>query len=264
MMRFSLIFVASWLSAAETVISIPAGQGEFLWTETTFTAKGTARALKLDFRGRLENQTKQPWEHAKFCVKAFATSGDPIRLAQDDCLVTLTAFKLQPGGSLNFKHGPRVAIGSGKEQIIMARFEITISGGGQEPPNTRMLAASCDVVWSAIVPVVSKRGFMPESSDRAGGFMKLRYTRGATGFLGSKKEVNSLTEARSVIFNQYERFEISSGSISIVVDGDSCRAMMQFEYKGYKDGMGGKGWFALPSNGHLESSILDDLHSAVK
>jgi hypothetical protein len=263
-MRLPLVLLPALLYAVEPTLSVPAGKGAFIWKNVSFTAKGTAQSLKLEFRGSVENQTQQPWGQVKFCVKGFDANERPVRTAQSECLIDLTGFNLQPGGFLNYKYSPKISIGAGKEPITLARYEISVTSGGQDPPNTRRLSAGCDAVWSAIVPVVAKRGFMPESSDKAGGFMKLRYARGGAGWLASDKNVKELTEHRVGLLETYDQFEISAGSLSLTPDGDACRAMLQFEYRGFKkDPFSGTGWYALPSNGHLESGILDELQTAV-
>ena len=263
-MRLPLVLLPALLFAVEPTFTVPAGKGAFVWKNVSFTAKGTAQSLKLEFRGSVENQTQQPWGQVKFCVKGFDSNGQPIRSAQSECLIDLTGFNLQPGGFLNYKYSPKLSIGAGRDPITIAWYGISVTGGGQDPANTRRLSAGCDAVWSAIVPVVAKRGFMPESSDKAGGFMKLRYTRGASGWLGSDKDVTQLTEHRKGLLETYDRFEISAGSLSLTPDGDACRGMLQFEYRGFKkDLFSGAGWYALPSNGHLESGILDELEASI-
>jgi len=194
----------------------------------------------------------------------FDANNTPIRTSQTACLIELTGTNLQPGGFLSYKYSPKISIGAGKELIKLVRYEITVASGGHDPANTRNIPAACDAVWSAVVPVVATRGFMPESSDKVGGFMKLRYTRGATGWLGSDKDVKQLTEHRTGLLETYDRFEISSGSLSLTPDGDACRTMLQFDYRAFKkDYFRRTDWYALPSNGRLESMILAELQAAV-
>ena len=154
---------------------------------------------------------------------------------------------------------PHPEIKTQAEKVLSPFPEIKV----EDPANTRDIPAGCDAVWSAIVPAVANRGFMPESSDKAGGFMKLRYMEGATGWLGSNNKVKELTEHRVGLLETYDRFEISSGSLSLTAHGNGCRVMLQFEYRGFKKGLTGDGWFALPSNGQLESTILSDLQAAL-
>jgi hypothetical protein len=45
----------------------------------------------------------------------------------------------------------------------------------------------------ALVPTVAKQGFVPDSSDRAGGLMKLRYTRGDTRKFDMDKDIKAFT-----------------------------------------------------------------------
>ena len=130
--------------------------------------------------------------------------------------------------------------------------------------NVREIPASCDAVWGSVVPVVAKRGFMPESSDKAGGFMRLRYTRGdSTGMLAPEKDVKALTSHRRGALETFDGFRIAGGALSLVAAGEKCTATVQFEYQVFR-GWGNlqKGWFALPSNNSLESRLLDELESA--
>jgi len=79
-----------------------------------------------------------------------------------------------------------------------------------DPPsayaNSKTLTASCDAVWSAVPAMLANRGFMPESSDRAGGFMRLRYTRGDSGFGFAGKDVKGLALERGGGLTTYRRF----------------------------------------------------------
>src|SRR5689334_13387538 len=101
--------------------------------------------------------------------------------------------------------------------VAGASFAVTLLADRRpkEPPktyeNSRALDASCDAVWSQLPAVIARRGFMPDSSDRAGGFLKLRYTRGDTGWLKSDKDVKALTAARGGFLTTYDRFRISAG-----------------------------------------------------
>lgn len=152
--------------------------------------------------------------------------------------------------------------------VLLAASLLLAEKHPKEPPiiysNVREIPASCDAIWSHIVPVVARRGFMPESSDKAGGFMKLRYTRGDGGWLQSDKDVKALTTHRKGFLETYDRFRIAGGALSLVATGEKCAATMQLEYQGFKGSGFQKGWFALPSNNALESRLLDELGAAVK
>lgn len=132
--------------------------------------------------------------------------------------------------------------------------------------NVREIPASCDAVWGRVVPTIAKHGFMPESSDKAGGFMKLRYTRGnTTGMLAPEKDVKALTLHKRGALETFDGFRIASGALSLVTAGEKCTATVQFEYQVFR-GWGNlqEGWFALPSNNSLESRLLDELEAATK
>jgi hypothetical protein len=151
--------------------------------------------------------------------------------------------------------------------LLTASFLFADKKPGQPPviySNIREIPASCDAIWGHIVPVVANRGFMPESSDKAGGFMKLRYTRGDGGWLRSDKDVKALTSHRKGLFETYDRFRVAGGAISLVSTGEKCTATLQLEYQGFRGSGFQKGWFALPSNNSLESRLLDDLEAATK
>lgn len=60
--------------------------------------------------------------------------------------------------------------------------------------------------------------------------MKLRYTRGDTGWLKSDKDVKALTTERGGALTTYDSFRVVGGSLSLVQDGGSCTVIVQFEY----------------------------------
>jgi len=47
-------------------------------------------------------------------------------------------------------------------------------------------------------------------------------------------------------------------TLTLVQDGQTCQAILQFEYAGYTDGLK-TGWFALQSNGLFEATVLNEL-----
>ncbi len=152
-------------------------------------------------------------------------------------------------------------LGVPKRNVRASQLDIKIIDVSGDEPNTRVISETCSNVWPKVVPVVSSRGFMPESSDKAGGFMKLRYTRGQTGWLGANRDIKTLTEARDGFIETYRQFGIVGASLSLAEEGSACRTLMQIEYNGFSNV---SGWVSLPSNGHLESDILFEISKALE
>lgn len=151
---------------------------------------------------------------------------------------------------------------------VVAAFAMAAAAREKTPPkvyeNTRELARSCADVWPKIIPATSKRGFMPDTSDRAGGLMKLRYTRGNTGYLKSDKDVKALTTTRIGVLTTFDAFRIIGAAVSLVDNGTVCQATVQVQYEGWINSIARKGWVALESNGALESAVLDDIDAATR
>jgi hypothetical protein len=131
--------------------------------------------------------------------------------------------------------------------------------------NTKTFAGSCDTVWAKIVPVIAKNALVPEASDRLGGFMRLRYTRGdmrVTIFQGNR-EIDKFTVAKGRPGGGlYSLFRVNGGTLTVVETGDSCMVTVQMEFSGYKDpkeSFGTSGWMGFQSNGYLEAVILENL-----
>ena len=103
---------------------------------------------------------------------------------------------------------------------------------------------------------------MPESSDKTGGFLRLRYIRGASGWLGSDRDIKALTTERPNFLVTYDRFWIAGGAISLVPGADSCEATFQIEYEAFSRTGFKQGQFVLQSNNKLESTILDELETS--
>ncbi len=122
-------------------------------------------------------------------------------------------------------------------------------------PNTKTYAHSCDEVWSKIVPVVAKNALVPESSDRLGGFMRLRYLNGTIEAPRAATEAARVTTARQGRWQFFRYFRVVGGTLTVVTNGDSCDVRVQMEYQVNTS----SGWFVLQSNGFLESVILGNI-----
>jgi len=136
-------------------------------------------------------------------------------------------------------------------------------------PNTKTYPVSCDAVWARIVPVIAKNALVPESSDRAGGFMRLRYTRGDQrgSLLALTRSMDQVTLKQGRPGGMYSLFRVNGGTLTAVDGGGSCTVTVQMEYSGYKnprESFGDSGWMAFQSNGLLESTILENMALALK
>lgn len=130
--------------------------------------------------------------------------------------------------------------------------------------NTKAFHSSCADVWAVVPSIVAKRGFMPDSSDRAGGFMKLRWTKGdSVGYIAGK-DVKQLTLERGGAITTYGRLRVVGASLSLTDSAGSCKAILQVEYNALKSSIAQTGWIAVQSNGFLETLILAEIDAAIK
>jgi hypothetical protein len=98
----------------------------------------------------------------------------------------------------------------------------------------RLIAARCDGVWSAATPTFLAKQLMPESSDRAGGFMKLRWTGGDIG-VRTNSFVTLLTSLHVGILELFDRLRIVGGAFTATAAGTSCQVTLKLRIPGSQD-----------------------------
>lgn len=134
----------------------------------------------------------------------------------------------------------------------------------REYQNYVEIKAPCGKVWGAALSSVLKRGFTPETSDRAGGVLKLRWARGNSGWLQADRDVKAYTAHKKAILESFGAMRIDGAVITLVEASDTaCLVTMTIEYHGHKKTLGGAGWFVLPSNNRLESEVLAAIDAAI-
>lgn len=115
----------------------------------------------------------------------------------------------------------------------------------------------CNSVLNAAMTGLPNMGFGIESSDRVGGFLKLGWTRGTSTHAAATNDVKKLTTLSGFWATAgYDVFKVQSATFIAGSSGSGCDAVMRINYSGYK---GRSGWFVLPSNDALETTVLEGL-----
>ena len=175
----------------------------------------------------------------------------------------LDGWDVPVGGSLTWNLSAKTQVGSDKKsKPVIRNFTITYVDGGQDPPGSRLFTQSCDAMWAPSLAVFMDKGFDPESSDKAGGVLKLRWSKGNSGWLAANGDVKTLTKARTGLFANYEGFRVDSASAIFVPSGSGCRLKISLAYAGFLNGLS-KGWFVLESNGRMELGLLKEIQDRV-
>ncbi|HXP87815.1 MAG TPA: PEGA domain-containing protein [Bryobacteraceae bacterium] len=122
--------------------------------------------------------------------------------------------------------------------------------------NSKAIETSCDKAWPVVLSVVTKNGFTPELSDRAGGVLKARFTRGDSLYGGARNDMNTLTLKPLSRWSVIERFRIESVVVTVAGADAACQVTMQVRYAAWRNNLAEKGWVGLESNGRLEWMML--------
>ena|ERR1051326_1955148 len=133
-----------------------------------------------------------------------------------------------------------------------------------EYPNFRVVPTSCDVAWATAVRVVTNAGFIPQSSDKTGGVLSLKWGKGDIGYPQATREVKAYTKTKPGALTTYMQLRIEPSSMLFAAEGQGCRVQMNIPYSGYRQGMTGKGFVMLESNGRLESEALAKIAEELK
>jgi hypothetical protein len=253
------LLIGSWAFAAEPTSRTPAPGGEFEWADTSLKGSGTETSLKLDFRGTAVNKTDRAWVWVKFCVKAASSGQRPLRSSGSECTIDLDAWDVPLGGRVSWKFSPKIAVGTDRQaKLAVENFEIAFVDGGQDSPGTRHFDQACDAVWGAALQSFMDTGFEPQSSDRAGGVLKLQWAKGEnTSILTADNDVRGLTKAHTGFFDQYDGFRVDSATALFLPDS-GCKIQVKVAYAGRSTK---SGWVVLESNGKMERSVLDGMKS---
>jgi hypothetical protein len=139
--------------------------------------------------------------------------------------------------------------------------------------NSKTVQATCDVVWPAMLSVVTKNGFVPKMSDRAGGILQAR-SGAQSKYRGATNDMKALTVNRSNFWTAPDRFMIQGVAVTVAPAGTTCSVTMQVQYAALKTSMlesivdgveNGRGrplvknWVGLQSNGRLEWMMLAEI-----
>ena len=138
---------------------------------------------------------------------------------------------------------------------LLALTLLAVFGAGglsAQDLSSRVIGTNCDSVWSASTSIFLARHFTPETSDRAGSLMKLRWTAGDDTYRNANESVARFTTFRARWTNPVERFRLAEVILTLAPRGSSCAASLQFSYLGYTPV---HGWIDLPTNGSLLSLI---------
>jgi hypothetical protein len=130
--------------------------------------------------------------------------------------------------------------------------------------NSKTIQASCNTVWPAMLTAVTKNGFSPELSDRAGGILRARFTRGESLYRGARNDMNALTVNPSSRWAAIERFRVESVVVTIAPAESACSVTMQVQYAVLKNNVLEHRWVALESNGRLEWMMISETDRIAK
>jgi hypothetical protein len=134
-----------------------------------------------------------------------------------------------------------------------------------EPPKTyaseRVFGAPCDAVWPAALQVLIAEGWEVKTSDKAGGLLALRWTKGYR--YGNSRAVNPLVSQHtkapvSGFKHQFTRFEIVSASVIATPAPSGCRYSVAVTYHGDEITLPTR---ALESNGWFEDKMLNEIET---
>jgi hypothetical protein len=123
------------------------------------------------------------------------------------------------------------------------------------------MEAPCDQVWAEATAVFLTTSLVPETSDRAGGLMKLRWTAADDTYRAAKQSVERYTTFRARWTNPVERLRISEVIFTVASQNDACVASLRFTFMGHTPVYG---WVDLPTNGVVESGLLSKIETRVK
>ena len=123
-------------------------------------------------------------------------------------------------------------------------------------PKSKTIATDCEVVWPAMLSVMTANGFVPVLSDRAGGVLKANYTRGESLWGGAKKDMNALTFNGFSGWTVVEKFRVQDVVVTIVPAANGCAVSMHVQFATLVSNLLQKGWSALESSGRLEWMML--------
>lgn len=135
----------------------------------------------------------------------------------------------------------------------------TVRGGESVFANSTVIQKTCDSVWPTMVSTIAKNGFTPELSDRAGGILKARFTRGQSLYGAARKDMNALTSNPPSRLAVVERFSVESIVATVTSIENACSVTLQVQYAALRNNLAENGWVALESNGRLEWMILAEI-----
>jgi len=129
---------------------------------------------------------------------------------------------------------------------------------------TRIVPMSCGAAWPVTLQALIRVGFVPLSSDKGGGVLSIRWTKGQSGGAAANHDVRSLTNASHGAITTFDRFRVDDSSVLFTTEHDgACRIQITLALSAWKSSVLQKGWVAVESNGVLESRLLDQIQSGL-
>lgn len=129
----------------------------------------------------------------------------------------------------------------------------------KEPPRTHettaKLSVSCAKAWPVVLKAYMERGFgIKAGTSKESGVAEFEWRQGAelpvVGHVNAT--VKAWTTAPANFFSMYTGFRIDGATV-LMIDGESgCELSAKHAYAGFN-----RGWLVLPSNGRMESELLE-------
>jgi hypothetical protein len=124
---------------------------------------------------------------------------------------------------------------------------------------SKTIETTCDAVWPVMLYAVTKNGFTPVLSDRAGGVLKAAFNGKESRYRGAERDMNALTLNQYSRWTLFERFHIQDVVITVAPSGNACSVSLHAQYAALRNNVLQKGWVALESNGRLEWMMLAEI-----
>jgi hypothetical protein len=144
--------------------------------------------------------------------------------------------------------------------VLLFWAPVLLSGEDARPfANSKTVSGTCDSVWPAMLSILMKNGFAPELSDRAGGILKARYTRGQSRYGAARRDMNALTLRPLSRWAVVDNFSVQSVVATVTPAQSACSVILQVQFAVLRNNLLENGWVLLESNGRLEWMMLAEI-----
>ncbi len=238
----AMIFGVLASTVLAAAVPLPWG-GDVAFDHTVSVKKGKAR-----IQATAKNLTAKRIHYVEFCV---TLPGDEV------CTFKLWSNSLEPSAEVRWALDGRTKAASGEAA------QVTISRAFDNPPNLAIFPQKCEEVWPILIQTLLDKGFDPDASDRAAGFMKFKYRNGDVSQYRSNPNAQAMlasyTTAPGGLFGPTPKWFRFAGLTAVVgPSGGGCRVDLRAEMQAWlQQGLvTTEGWHVFPSNYRLEMDTL--------